>query len=300
MAVRMLFACELCGARPDGATRRGLHEQLRAARPGVYLDAHPGGWLIWSGGGLYGRPRCACPSHREDLTARLRAQYGTLGRAVWDSEPHAARRAEPPGATGEPATAGATCVDLQLAIAAQFGRGDAAATLHLLDDHARPLFGLADGAPEDQADRLLWLMCDDLRFEARDGGAPDDLLLPCVLRSRRAHPLMLAIVAHELAARAGIRTTVCSSPRRWYLSVPGGERVLLLDAGLGDGGDPPAEVLAHCRHEVAYCTLTGLSRSFSARGRLDDARRATRMKLTLPVADRLHADARRELDALGG
>ena len=119
-------------------------------------------------------------------------QYGTLGRAVWDSEPHAACRPVPPGGAGEPApavTAGATCADLQLAIAAQFGRPAASS-------------------------RTSW--------RRAPGSGP--------LSARR--------------------------PRRWYLSVPGGERILLLDAGLGDGGDPPAEVLAHCRHELADCTLT--------------------------------------------
>lgn len=303
MTAEMRFGCELCDARPDGETRRVLRAQLREALPGMYLDARPGRWLIWTGGGLLGPARYACPRHRGDLTARLRAQYGSLGRAVWESEPHPQRW--PDRVSAAAATELAPCVsgsaaDLQLAIAAEFGRADAVATHGLLDDLARPLFGLASRPAETQAEALLALVADDLGFEARGGGGPPDLLLPCVLRTRVAHPLMLAIVASELARRAGIAVTVCSSSTRWYVGVPGDEQMLLLDTDLGDGGRPPEKVLAHCRHELAYCTLTGLSRSFAGRGRLQAARRATRMKLALPLADELRADACRELDALDG
>jgi len=90
MTVRVLFACEHCGARPDADTQRTLQGQLRDRRCGAYLDAQPGGWLIWTAGGALGRRRYACPEHRDDLTTELRKHYGALHPGVLDREPYPA------------------------------------------------------------------------------------------------------------------------------------------------------------------------------------------------------------------
>lgn len=88
MGVRVLFACEHCDARPDADTQRTLQGQLRDDRCGAYLDAQPGGWLIWTAGGALGRRRYACPLHRDDLAADLRRHYAALHRGVLDREPY--------------------------------------------------------------------------------------------------------------------------------------------------------------------------------------------------------------------
>lgn len=90
MAVRMLFRCEHCDALPDPDTQRTLHGQLRDRRFGEYLDAQPGGWLIWTAGGVLGPRRYACPQHRSDLTDYLRKHYDAIHRGVWRSEPYPA------------------------------------------------------------------------------------------------------------------------------------------------------------------------------------------------------------------
>jgi len=195
---------------------------------------------------------------------------------------------------------GVSCLDLQLAIAGEFGRADAVATHGLLDDHARALFDVADSRPDVQAKALLAVMTGDMRFRARSHGEPRDLLLPSVLQTRRGHPLTLAIVARELATRAGIRAGVYSSRTRWFIGLRTDEQLLLLllDTGLIEGSGRPAQVIGHCHHELAYCTLTGLGRSLADHGQLQAARRASRLKLALPIADDLRAEVQRELDAL--
>lgn len=193
---------------------------------------------------------------------------------------------------------GISCLELQLAIAGEFGCADTVATHGLLDDLARGLFDVADSPPEIQANALLGLMTGDMRFTAHTDGERDDLLVPRVLQTRRGHPLTLAIIACELARRAGISTGVYSSPARWFIGLQTEQQLLLLDAGLIDGSGRPPLVIAHCRHELAFCTLTGLSRSLEDHGQLQAARRATRLKLALPLADQVRAEVQRALDAL--
>lgn len=94
MAVRLLFRCERCDALPDRDTQRVLQGELRDRGVGEYIDAQPGGWLIWTAGGALGSKRYACPQHRVDLTNDLRAHYrGCPG--VWRTEPY--RRLWPDG-----------------------------------------------------------------------------------------------------------------------------------------------------------------------------------------------------------
>lgn len=90
MAVRVLFRCEHCDALPDSDTQRTLEGQLRDRRFGEFLDAQPGGWLIWTAGGALGSKRYACPQHRADLTSYVRAHYGTIRAGVFATEPYPA------------------------------------------------------------------------------------------------------------------------------------------------------------------------------------------------------------------
>lgn len=191
----------------------------------------------------------------------------------------------------------ASCLDLQLAIAGEFGPADTVATHGLLDDRSRALFGVAGCPPEEQADALRTLMTRDMRLRARTGSDPGDLLLPTAVHAGRAHPLMLAIIGQQLAMRAGITTAVYSSRTRWFIGLLTDRQLLLVDAALRDSGRPP-HVLAHCRHDLAYCALTGLSRSFADSGQSPKALRAARLRLALPIADHLRQEAQRELDAL--
>jgi hypothetical protein len=58
---------------------------------GEYLDAFPGRWLVWNGGGPLGPRRYACREHRGDLVAYLRYHYATVAAQVWKMPPYTAR-----------------------------------------------------------------------------------------------------------------------------------------------------------------------------------------------------------------
>jgi hypothetical protein len=189
-------------------------------------------------------------------------------------------------------------IELLLAIAGELGVSDSAATQRQLDDLALPLFGAAGSDAQAQAEQLLRVMRHEHGFAAATGDDPGHLLLPRVIVTRRGHPLMLAIVARELAQRAGIAAAVFSSPTRWFVGLQADDHLLLLDASLVDADQAPLEVRPHCRHELACCALTGLSRSYARVGKPELARHAARLKLTLPVADASRAEVRREIDAL--
>jgi hypothetical protein len=103
---RLIFRCEYCGVRAEGATERALEAQLQEFLFGEYLDVEPGHWLHWTGNWIYGRAQYACGEHRGELKAALRESYGTLGWHPWAMGPHpvnyrrgrvAARRALGPG-----------------------------------------------------------------------------------------------------------------------------------------------------------------------------------------------------------
>jgi hypothetical protein len=75
----------------------------------------------------------------------------------------------------------------------------------------------------------------------------------------------------------------------------------LIDAGLPAGCPcAPSRVRGHCSHELAFCVLSGLARSYLASCRRQEARHACRLRLALPIDEDLRATVRRELGALEG
>ena len=90
--VRVIFRCEFCGAEPDAETQLTLEHQLRELVFGEYLDAPPGRWLAWQGGGPLGPRRYACSNHRGELTAYLREHYGSIAPHPWKMPPYPATR----------------------------------------------------------------------------------------------------------------------------------------------------------------------------------------------------------------
>jgi hypothetical protein len=91
MPTRSVFRCQFCDATPDHGTWRSLQGQVTERMFGEYLDAFPGRWLVWNGGGPLGPRRYACRKHRGDLVAYLRYHYATVAAQVWKMPPYTQR-----------------------------------------------------------------------------------------------------------------------------------------------------------------------------------------------------------------
>ena len=88
MATRFRFACDFCAARPDPPTQASLQLTLREPDLAPFVDALPGRWLVWRGGGPLGPRRYACDEHRGELTAHLRLHYSGINGCVWERPPY--------------------------------------------------------------------------------------------------------------------------------------------------------------------------------------------------------------------
>ncbi len=84
----MIFRCEFCDAQPDAVTQSTLERQLRELAFGEYVEAPPGRWLVWHGGGPLGPRRYGCQAHRGELVAFLREHYGTIAPHPWKRPPY--------------------------------------------------------------------------------------------------------------------------------------------------------------------------------------------------------------------
>jgi hypothetical protein len=91
MPTKAVFRCQFCDATPDHGTQRSLQGQVTERMFGEYLDAFPGRWLVWNGGGTLGPRRYACRIHRGDLVAYLRYHYATVAAQVWKMPPYEQR-----------------------------------------------------------------------------------------------------------------------------------------------------------------------------------------------------------------
>jgi len=190
--------------------------------------------------------------------------------------------------------------DLLLAAAGELRPVDPGAVRERLDDDARALFGLAALAPRDQAQQLATVLDGELALRADAAPDPDLLALDRVLATRRGHPALLACVASELARRAGVRAHVCRAPGRWFVGVGFDEGpAALLDCALRAGcARPPAAVHPCCPHGLAFWVLTELARHLGVQGRRREARRASALRLALPVDPRSRAAVEAELAQL--
>jgi regulator of sirC expression with transglutaminase-like and TPR domain len=87
-----------------------------------------------------------------------------------------------------------------------------AAVSAALDDHARALFGIATLPPVQRARRLGEVLDRELGLRPVEGPLePGAFLLEHVLSSRRGHPALLAVVAHELAQNVALHLRVRES-----------------------------------------------------------------------------------------
>ncbi|HET6448049.1 MAG TPA: hypothetical protein VFG31_02980 [Conexibacter sp.] len=146
--------------------------------------------------------------------------------------------------------------DALIALAERFAGCDRAAVVARLDDVARGLFGTATLPPRAQADRLAGALCDTLGLRPVTH-ASDALLVDRALTTRRAHPLVIAAVGHELARRAGLERRVCRARTDWWLTLLG-DGVLTAIGCSSATTHPCGPLEAVCPHQLAYALLAHL------------------------------------------
>jgi regulator of sirC expression with transglutaminase-like and TPR domain len=129
---------------------------------------------------------------------------------------------------------------------------------------------------------------------------PDNSMLHRVLERRRGLPILLCVVYVEVARRAGIPLAGVGLPGHFVVAHFGAAPPPLIDPFAGGApveGDVPAGLMRPwSAHETALRMLNNLVSSFARRGRIEEAIRAARLRLALPIPEgeraRMVAEAR--------
>lgn len=154
----------------------------------------------------------------------------------------------------------------------------------LLDDASLSLFGAAALGVSAQAEALADLLTNELCL-CPDRDDHRALLIDHALTRRRAHPLQIAVIGHELARRAGIASCVAFFEREPW-TVLHGEDGMALVGPSSVGRRPVApELRPRCPHQIARQVLLEVRAAAPAERGL----RAARLLRALPV----HRCARR-------
>jgi Transglutaminase-like superfamily len=146
--------------------------------------------------------------------------------------------------------------DALIALAERFAGCERAAVLERLDDVARGLFGAAAEAPREQAERLAGALTDELGLRPVTH-EHEALLIDRALATRRAHPLVIAAVGHELARRAGFTARICRARSDWWVALPGDEVLTAIGCSAGTPS-PHGPLRTLCPHQLAYSLLAHL------------------------------------------
>ena len=118
--------------------------------------------------------------------------------------------------------------EMLVALEREFRAVHREAVADALDEAARPLFELADAAPEEQVLALARAGWQALPYE---GDEPPHWLLACALEDRCASGAVRAAVAAELARRAGIEARPVRLRGCWAIRVPGHGGQVAADVG---------------------------------------------------------------------
>jgi len=133
-------------------------------------------------------------------------------------------------------------------------------TVDPLDEAARALFGVVGEPCDVQAARLVELLFAQLGL-APDALSADGLILPAVMVTRRADPLVIAMLGHEIARRAGLESHVCIAGDASWTALLDARNCTLVGAA-PFAGTTARESGFHvaCAHETATLLLERLAR----------------------------------------
>jgi regulator of sirC expression with transglutaminase-like and TPR domain len=201
------------------------------------------------------------------------------------------------------ASAEVTLDVLALALAAAFGRVDAAHALATLDGLGAEVGRVLEDSGRTPRAEVLAVshVLGTLHGFAGDTeqyDRPENSMLDRVLERRRGLPILLSVIYVEVARRAAVPLAGVGLPGHYVVGHFGATEPLLLDPFNGGavitGGAPSAFVRAWSPHETAMRMLNNLVPAFRRRGDLTRALRAAEMRLALPAGaderDRVRAE----------
>jgi hypothetical protein len=190
--------------------------------------------------------------------------------------------------------------ELALALAAEFGAVCRLPVRRELDRLAAGLAGARRLRPLGQLGSVGRRLADaGFRPSRRPDIGP--LLLDRALVAREAHPSLLAVIAVEAAARAGLELGVVANHERHYVAHPSLAAPLLMDPAGGhlvDARQLPGVLTWRCAHELAFALLTAIVERSRRVDDLTSALRAARLRLELPLDDHTLGTLHRELAGL--
>lgn len=146
--------------------------------------------------------------------------------------------------------------DVLIALAERFAGCSRAAVLERLDETARGLFGAAALSPRERAERLAAVLTCELGLKPVTHEA-EALLVDQALATRRAHPLVIAAIGHELARRAGFTARICRARSDWWVAIPGDDVLTAIGCSAGTP-TPQGPLRAQCPHQLAFSLLAHL------------------------------------------
>ena len=174
-----------------------------------------------------------------------------------------------------------------IAIEREFSAVDRSRLADLIDTLARPRFGL-NAAPV--RERSLALADAAYAVLPEHGSEPPSWLLSRAIETGRAAPAVRAVLAVELARRAGVSARPARLRGRWLVGVHDGGAPVGADVGPDrDAENWDACSGCLCGHEVAFSVLGGLAAAWQAAGYPERARKAAGLRLLLPLGDGLRS-----------
>jgi hypothetical protein len=195
---------------------------------------------------------------------------------------------------GEPGYA-----ELALSLACALGPADAGGVDDAVDRLAAAWPEPARREPLDELTALGALLRRGGWPRAATAPGPTGLLLPCVLAGAPAHPLLLAVLAAEVAARCGVPVGVVSNGTEHLVAHTRLEEPLLLRPESGvivDARELAPPLTWRCAHETCGLLLDELEPLWLRHGRLDLALRSAELRLCLPFHEGSMDRARRRLE----
>jgi hypothetical protein len=174
--------------------------------------------------------------------------------------------------------------EAQAALAASLSSTAIEAPGSLLDEASLSLFGAAALGVSAQARELAGVLTNELCL-CPDRDDHRALLIDHALTRRRAHPLQIAVIGHELARRAGLSSFVGIFERQPWTVLRGEEGMAMVGPGSVERRPVAPAVRPRCAHLVAREVLLAVR----AAGPPERGLRAARLLRVLPI----HRCARR-------